>query len=331
METVIINVIILLTGFILLWKCADLLVSGAVGLAEYLGVSPIIIGLTVVSIGTSAPEVAASISASLKGAGDIALGNVYGSNIANLALVGGLTAVILPLEIKPLIIIKREIPIMVLVALLLLPVIFDGNIRRLEAVFLLIVFAGLLFGIILIAKRQRSRKPDVAEQTSQALLSEVEKVPHSLKKCLLFILLGLGGIAFGADISVRSAVLLGETAGFSQAVIGLTIIALGTSLPELATSLVAALREQQDISIGNLVGSNVFNTLLVTGAAGVITPFHLNPRLAGTDYWIMVTVSVVFALVVGVGVRKITRTGGVILLCCYVGYMVYLLVFTGTV
>jgi len=322
MESVIVNVIILLIGLTLLWKCADLLVSGAVGLAEYLSVSPIIIGLTIVSIGTSAPEIAASVTASLKGASDIALGNVYGSNIANLALVGGVVAVILPLEIKPLIIIKREIPIMVAVALLLLPVIFDAELQRFEAVFLLVVFACLLFGIILMAKNERRRKPAIAAQTSRELLSEIEKVPHSLKKCILFICLGLAGIVFGADISVRSAVRLGELVGLSQAVIGLTIIALGTSLPELATSLVAALRQQQDISIGNLVGSNVFNTLLVTGAAGTIKPFHLNPRLAGTDYWIMVGVSVVFALVVGAGAKKITRTGGVILLCCYVGYMV---------
>jgi cation:H+ antiporter len=331
METILINIIILLIGLVLLWKCADLLVSGAVGLAEYLGVSPIIISLTVVSIGTSAPEIAASVSASLKNAGDIAIGNVYGSNIANLAFVGGLTAIILPIRIKPLIIIKREIPIMVLVALLLLPVIFDGYLGQMESAFLLIVFAGLLSGIVIMAQKQRSRKPEIAKQTSEQLLSKVNKVPQSIKKCVLFILFGLAGITIGADISVRSATTLGEMAGLSQAVIGLTIIALGTSLPELATSLVAAMRQQEDISIGNLVGSNVFNTLLVTGTAGIITPFQLNPRLAGTDYWIMLTVSVVFALAVGIGVKKITRTGGVILLSCYLGYMVYLLVFTAKI
>ncbi len=299
----------------LLWKCAGLLVTGAVGLAQQLGVSPLIIGLTIVAMGTSAPEVAASIAAAVRGAGDVAIGNVYGSNIANLALVGGVCALIRPIRIQ-LRTLRREVPVMLLVALLLWPVLVDKDLLRPEGFVLLAIFAGLILLTIYAARKQP------AEQQSEAAA-----VKRDTKRSVLFIVIGLAGLALGADIVVRGAVSIGKQIGLSEAVIGLTIIAIGTSLPELATCVAAALRGQHDISIGNLVGSNVFNTLLVVGTAGVIRPFEeIAPRLAaGIDYWIMIVVSVVFAFVAIIGRRIIGRVAGALLLCGYAGYMVYVL------
>ena len=307
--------LLLAGGLVLLWKCAGLLVTGAVGLAQQLGVSPLIIGLTIVAMGTSAPEVAASIAAAVRGAGDVAIGNVYGSNIANLALVGGVCALIRPIRIQ-LRTLRREVPVMLLVALLLWPVLVDKDLLRPEGFVLLAIFAGLILLTIYAARKQP------AEQQSEAAA-----VKRDTKRSVLFIVIGLAGLALGADMVVRGAVFIGEQIGLSEAVIGLTIIAIGTSLPELATCVAAALRGQHDISIGNLVGSNVFNTLLVVGTAGVIRPFEeIAPRLAaGIDYWIMIVVSVAFAFVAIIGRRIIGRVAGALLLCGDVGYMVYVL------
>jgi len=150
-----------------------------------------------------------------------------------------------------------------------------------------------------------------------------------LVKNLVFCGIGLAGLAIGAELSVRGAVVIGRQVGLSDAVIGLTIIAIGTSLPELATSVVAAVRGQQDISIGNLVGSNIFNTLLVTGVAGTVRPFGVTARLVGLDYWIMIAVTIGFALIATLGRRRIGRPGGAILLSCYVAYVAYLLAYSG--
>lgn len=302
----------LIGGLVILWKCAEVLVSGAVGLAHRLGISPLVIGLTVVAMGTSAPEVAASIAAAVRNAGDIAIGNVYGSNIANLALVGGLCALIRPIRVQ-LRTLQREIPVMILAALLLWPVLHNLYLSRPEGTALLAVFAALILLTVYSARREHK---SIRAQEHKGI---------GVTKGLLFVIIGLAGLALGADMAVRGAVFVGERIGLSQAVIGLTIIAVGTSLPELATSLVAIVKGQHDISIGNLVGSNVFNTLLVVGTAGTIRPFAIVQRLAGVDYWVMILVSAAFASVAIIGRRVIGRAGGVFLLCAYIGYMVYLL------
>lgn len=299
----------------ILWKCAELLVAGAVGLAQRTGVSPLVIGLTVVAMGTSAPEVAASIAAALRGAGDVSIGNVYGSNIANLALVGGLCALIRPMKV-PRQTLQREIPVMILTALLLWPILHNLHLSRPEGIILLSLFAALILLTVYLARREH-KSIEVPEQKF-----------ISVTKGLLFVAAGLIGLALGADMAVRGAVFVGERIGLSQAVIGLTIIAIGTSLPELATSLVAIIKGEQDISIGNLVGSNIFNTLLVVGTAGTVRPFAIGQRLAGIDYWVMILISVGFASVIIIGRRVIGRAGGAFLLCAYIGYMIYLLVYT---
>ncbi len=313
--------VLLVGGLVVLWKSADLLVDGAVGLARQLGISPLVIGLTVVAMGTSAPEVAASIAAAVRNAGDVAIGNVFGSNIANLALVGGLSAIICPIHIK-LRMLRREIPVMLLVALLLWPVLQNLYLSRAEGIGLLTVFAALILLTVYLAKKD-SRNQSAPEQKADALA-------RPLKVCVVFVVLGLAGLTIGADMTVRGGVFIGRRIGLSNAVIGLTIIAIGTSLPELVTCVVAAFKGHNDISIGNLVGSNVFNTLLVTGTAGLIRPFALAQRLAGLDYWIMIIVSAAFIVMAMIG-RRISRIDGVVLLCGYVAYMVYLLGFTAAI
>jgi cation:H+ antiporter len=308
--------VLLVAGLVILWKSADVLVSGAVGLAKKFRVSPLVIGLTVVAMGTSAPEVAASIAAALRNSPDIALGNVYGSNIANLALVGGLCAIISPISIR-MSTLKREMPVMLGVGLLLLPILNNSFLSRFESIVLLCTFVGLMALTVYYARK----KPEtfVAETDSN---NTKEK---SLLINFVFVAIGLAGLAFGAEITVKGAVVIGAKAGLSNAVIGLTIVAMGTSLPELVTCLVATFKGHDDISIGNLVGSNIFNTLLVTGTAGVIKPFEVVGRLKGFDYWVMISVCAGFILL-GIIQKKISRTGGAILLACYVIYIGYLFI-----
>jgi len=315
------------TGLVFLLKGADFLVDGAVGLAERLRVRPLVIGLTIVAMGTSAPEVAASVTASLRGLGDIAVGNVYGSNIANLALVGGVCALIRPLGVQAGVR-HQEIPVMVVVALGLYPVLYNGFLGRLESGVLLGVFAALITFTIVGAKGGCGAKPLIEISPGEHL----QQPGHRKRLPLVFLLIGAGllGLALGAHLTVESAVFLGKRLGLSDAVIGLTIIAVGTSLPELMTSTVAAFKGHDDLSIGNLVGSNVFNTLLVIGTAGVIRPFAVSARLVGTDYWIMAGVCTVFMLIVLIQ-KRISRGAGVFLLCVYLAYMAYLFVYTPAV
>jgi cation:H+ antiporter len=312
-------ILFLVGGLIALWKCAELLVAGAVGLAKRLGISPLVIGLTVVAMGTSSPEIAASIAAAIRGAGDIAIGNVFGSNIANLALIGGLCALIRPINLGKRIL-QREIPAMFLSALLLLPVLFNLYLSRPEGAGLLVIFAILIILTVRMARKEAIEVSNDKSNTQYAI--------RNTKKDVLFTAIGLLGLALGAEMTVRGAVFIGGEFGLSQAVIGLTIIAIGTSLPELATSLAASIKGEQDISIGNLVGSNIFNTLLVVGTAGTIRPFTLSGRLVGLDYWVMIAVTAVFIIMALFG-KRISRKDGAILLLGYVAYISYLLVYNG--
>jgi cation:H+ antiporter len=315
-------VIFLIGGLAILWKSAELLVSGAVGLAQRLGVSPLVIGLTIVAMGTSAPEVAASIAGVLQktNGGDLAVGNVFGSNIANLALVGGLIALIRPLEVQRLTL-RREVPVMLAVALLLWPFLHNSHLARPEAAILLVVFVTLILLITLIARKEAQQAKLIKSSLEAATKYEVT----SAKKSVIFVVLGLVGLALGAKMTVEGAIFIGRQIGLSEGVIALTVIALGTSLPELVTCVVAAVKGEHDISVGNLVGSNIFNTLLVTGTAGVVRPFDISARFAGgVDYWIMIIVCAGFAGLIIIGKRVVGRIAGVILLSGYFVYIIYL-------
>lgn len=315
--------LMLLLGFFLLCKGADWLVDGAVALASALGVSTLVIGLTVVSMGTSAPEVAASIVASLKGEGSVAMGNVFGSNIANLFLIGGCTAIVRPIIVR-LRVLRFEIPVMILTGLFLLPIIFNRHVSRIESLALVAVFAILLMITVLFAKRETVKGRD-------DLVADLDHEPGEkivVKKLPVFpsvflILIGLLGLVIGARMTIEGAVYVGEFMGLSKAAIGLTIIAFGTSLPELITCIIAALKGHDDISVGNLVGSNIFNTLLVVGAAGLANPFTVETNLVNFDFPVMMAVSIGF-LVVGYAGRKISRSDGVLMLVLYVMYIMYL-------
>jgi len=318
-------VLLLVVGLLILWKAANMLVSGAVSLADRLGIRPIVIGLTVVAMGTSAPEVAASIAAAVRNAGDIAVGNVYGSNIANLALVAGLIALIRPLAVRKSTM-KREIPAMILIALLLWPILADLSLARTEALLLLAIFVTFTTVTVVTARKKPSFKPEAAPKPE--IIHPPTYRRRSMKVCVALTVTGLAGLALGADLTVRGAVRIGDAIGLSQAVIGLTIIAVGTSLPELVTCVAASLRREDDISVGNLVGSNIFNTLLVIGTAGTVRPFTIGARLAAADYWIMVGASIAFALLIVAGKRKLGRATGALLFLAYLAYLLYLFYFT---
>jgi len=310
----------LLAGLVLLWKCADYLVCGAVGIAERFGLSPFVIGLTIVAMGTSAPEVAASVAAVFtEGGGDIAIGNVCGSNIANLALVAGVVALIRPMRIqRPTL--WREIPIMISVVLLLGWAVWNGTVGRLESLLLLGVFGGFLLWTVKLGRASR-KVCEPVESTACISCSP----PASLVPSIRLVMLGLIGLAVGARMAVYGATVLGRAIGLSEAVIGLTIVSIGTSLPELITCVVAAVKKHDDISVGNLVGSNIFNTLLVTGVSGLSRPFSVSARFSGgIDYWVMVGVSLVFAGLSWIGRGRIGRFPGMLLLSLYVGYLAYL-------
>jgi len=322
-------IIFLVAGLAILLKGADWLVDGAVALAERFGVSPLVIGLTIVAMGTSAPEVATSITAAARGLGNIAISNVYGSNIANLALVGGLCALIRPIGVQ-LRTIKREMPAMLLVVLLLWPVLANLNLGRSEGLGLLVLFALLLMFTVYLGMQEAKNRPAEVDQIHEQIHDKKPHVEKSLKICVLLIVVGLAGLALGADLAIKGGVCIGEKAGLSESVIGLTIIAIGTSLPELMTCVVAALKGHDDISVGTLVGSNIFNALLAVGCAGVIKPFDVNPRLIGVDYWVMVAVSTVFVLMAVTG-KLINRLEGLILTCAYTAYLGYLLIFTRSI
>lgn len=314
--------LLLPVSFYILIKGADFLVDGAVAISTRFGISPLIVGLTVVAMGTSAPEVATSMTAALQGSGDKAIGNVFGSNIANLALVGGFCAILSPINVK-ITMLKRELPIMLIVSLLLWPIIYNLEFARLECIFLLVIFTAVIATMVYFAIKDSKSDPQetklIEKEVQAATTVKLKTIPRSL----LYILLGLIGLKFGADLTVKSSSFIGAEIGLSDAVIGSTFLAIGTSLPELMTGIIAARKGHDDLSLGNIVGSNIFNTLLVIGAAGTVKPFEVSARFNGADYWIMIGVTVLF-LAIATIYKSIGKKSGILLLSIYAAYMVYL-------
>jgi cation:H+ antiporter len=319
-------ILILPIGLAILIKGADWLVDGAVAIAKQLGMSPLIIGLTIVAMGTSAPEVAASVKAALGNSPGIAVGNVYGSNIANLALVGGLCAIIRPISVSRAAL-RRDIPLMLGAALLLYPLFsLDRTLGRGESILMLVLFAGVILFMIH-SERMRARKDTrVLEKTASNVEHAAPHQPKSIWLSLFVIFIGLICLAEGAGLTVSTA---------KDTAIGATIIAVCTSLPELITCLIAAIKGHDDLSVGNLVGhddlsvgnlvgSNIFNTLLVIGTAGLVKPFSIasSPELVGWDYWLMILVLILFSVIAFV-FRKIPKPAGILLFACYAGYIAY--------
>jgi len=322
----ILNIALFASGFLLLYYGANWLVKGSSSLARNLGLKPLVIGLTVVAFGTSAPELVVSVVSSIKDKSMIAVGNVVGSNICNIALVLGLAALIHPIKSHRSIF-HRDIPIMLGVSLYLLLISFNSKISRLEGASL---FAGIVlytcFNYFIAVKESRQTSNQKSVAFAHAV-DEIEYVPSKTRQ-MVWISAGIVGVVVGAEIFIDAAVAIMKIFGVSEKFIGLTIVALGTSLPELATSVVAAFRKEMDISIGNLVGSNVFNILSVLGAAALVRPIPIPGGFVESglffDYISMIFVSTLPWLMM----RKtsvVNRKNGVVLLACYVGYVAYLI------
>ncbi|MEA4863431.1 MAG: calcium/sodium antiporter [Victivallaceae bacterium] len=308
----IIALIQLAAGTVLLYFGAEWLVKGGSRLAASLHVSPLVIGLTLVAFATSAPELTVSCAAALKGQGDIAVGNVVGSNICNITLILGLSAVITPLTVRRQLL-KLDAPVMLIAAVLLATVCFFlGGVGRLVgAAFFLSL---LVYVVHMVTASRRAGKSD-DEKPPEAGLWYVS---------LLLAAMGLGGLVWGADLFVDGAVVCGRRAGLSEAVIGLTIVAVGTSLPELATSVVAAMRNERDIAVGNVIGSNIFNVLCIMGIAPMLAP--LRPTgITPLDWAVMLGVSVLIWIFMATG-KTINRLEGALLLAIFIGYTSYLVI-----
>jgi len=312
----------LLVGLVCLVAGAELLVRGAASIASRLGIAPVIIGLTVVAFGTSAPELAVSVSAGLSGDGEVAFGNVVGSNIVNILLILGGSAIIGGLAVSQRII-RLDIPLLIGASLLALVLSLDNEIGRFDGA---ILFAGIVTYTWWLIRVARNERADVLQEYDDAVDElEVEVVDKPLPVQLALVLVGLVVLVAGSQLLVGSATDIAEELGVSDLVIGLTVVAVGTSLPELATSLMAAIRGQRDIAVGNVVGSNLFNLMCVLGATGVVSPDAI-PVTTGSlqiDFPVMLAATVVLLPIVWRGFR-IERWEGFVFVAFYAVYVTFL-------
>ncbi len=311
---IIIQVLLLVVGFTMLIKGADWFVEGASKIADKLGIPQLIIGLTIVAMGTSAPEAAISISASLKGSADIAVGNVVGSNIMNVLVILGITSLIIPLAVQKSTI-KYEIPFVLIISVIFAAIgLTDNVVGRGDGLILWGLFIIYLSYLFRMAKK------------GQASIEEGEeaKENESILKMIALILVGCVLIVVGSNISVDAATRLAEIFGMSERLIGLTIVALGTSLPELVTSVTAGLKGKADIAVGNIVGSNIFNILFVIGTSALITPVAYQANFLVDSIVCIATVALLLVCVLNKD-NKLKRWGGIGMLLCYGAYFVYLI------
>ncbi len=311
--------VMLLVGFALLIKGADVFVSGAGSVAKKFNISNLIIGLTVVAFGTSAPELAVSTLASVSGQNAIAISNVVGSNIFNILVVLGVCAMIKPIKVKSNIL-KKEIPLSLGISVILLILLFDGfnftstdfGISRFDSLILLGLFASFMFYIIKSSKVQTEEETDVEE------IIEISTLKSSV-----FIVLGLAAIVYGGNLVVENATVIAQSWGVSETVIGLTIVAVGTSLPELVTSIIACRKGSSDMAIGNVIGSNIFNILFILGVSGTISPISVD--ILSVYDTIIVVIVTVLTYIVSRSNREISRVEGIGMVSLFVGYSVYIL------
>ena len=315
MPELLIIAILILGGLVLLFFGADWLVKGAVTMALHLGLSPLIVGLTVVALGTSLPEALVSVQASLDNQGGIALGNVIGSNILNIALILGLSALIQPLKVDSHLV-KADVPLLVGASFLLIVLLEDFHISRMEGALLLLGIVFYVFGNIMTVKRTSPEEDKI----------EGMEIPEDPSKNLLrhigLLVLGLIALAFGSSFLVSGAVDLARIWGLSEALIGLTIVSIGTGTPELATALMAAYRKTADIAIGNAVGSNLFNIMFVVGLAGLVAPMDAT-GIKSSDLYVMFGLTILLLPTVWTGL-VLDRKEGFLFLAIYVGYLYYL-------
>ena len=306
---ILIQVILLVVGFVMLVKGADWFVDGAAGIAAKFKIPQIVIGLTIVAMGTSAPEAAVSITAALKGNAGITIGNIVGSNILNVLIILGLSAVVTPLAVTKSTI-KVDIPVMIAITGILLWMGYDGTVTLLEGIILLLIFASYIGYLMYVAFKDRKQNTEEAEEIS-------------VLKALIWTVVGLVLIVWGSDVTVDAATKIAKILGLSERFIGLTIVALGTSLPELFTSVMAARKGNADIAIGNIVGSNIFNILFVVGLSALVIPV---PFLEGFRFDTMVSLAAaVFLFFCVLKNQKLNRWAGVLMLVSYAAYFAVIL------
>lgn len=315
--------ILLIIGFVLLIKGADFFVDGSSSVAKILKVPTIIIGLTVVAFGTSMPELSVSVTAALRGSNDLAVSNVLGSNIFNLLVVLGCCALVKPVAAKWSLL-KKEFPFSILITIILLLVDSDFSIMKIldgNQGFVLGRWAGLLFLILFVLYIYATVKSALRSRAEAKDMEEEEYKTMSPLKSGIYIVIGLIGIVWGGNLVVDGASNIALTFGWSQTFIGLTIVALGTSLPELVTSVVAARKGENDLAVGNVVGSNIFNILLILGVSSFITPITLDVT-AVYDTIILIIASIV-VYVSAISKREIQRKEGILFLVCYFAFFLY--------
>ncbi|HBC3500659.1 calcium/sodium antiporter [Vibrio parahaemolyticus] len=311
-------VALLIVGLVLLVWSADKLVFGSAAIARNVGISPLVIGMTILAMGSSAPEMMVSATAAWDGKTDTAVGNVLGSNIANIALILGITALIKPLSISSAVI-RRELPLMIAVTVLAGILLWNSHLGFYEGVLLFVLFGAFLFAMLQISRKE--------QKSGDAFLEDQEsEIPQGVSnpKAIMWVVIGLILLPLAASLLVDNAVIIAKHFGMSDLVIGLTIIAIGTSLPELAASLAGVLKGEDDMAVGNIIGSNVFNILAVMGLPGIINPSTLSEYAMGRDFWVMLGVSLLLAAMCLGKSRSINRLEGAILFTCFLGYQVYL-------
>lgn len=305
----------LILGLVTLVFAGDFLVRGAVGIAKKFQISTLVIGMTVISFGTSAPELLVCIDAAMGGHPEIAIGNVVGSNIANIALVLGISVLILPIVVDRNS--KRiDWPMMMFATLLFLLFSLDGEIQRYEGIILFTILA--IFTYLLIRNSRKATKKSNEENVAED--AEISQVKDKTPLSIFFLAVGLVGLYFGAEWLVYGATEIAMSFGMEERVIGVTVVAFGTSVPELITSAVAAYKGETDISIGNLIGSNIFNIMAVVGLTSIVTPIAVSQKSIQVDYWWMIGIALALFPMLIFG-KKVGRFKGLLLISSYITYI----------
>lgn len=313
--------LLLFVGLLLLVYGADRLVYGAAVLARSLGLPPFVIGITIVGFGTSLPELIVSVTAALNDQNDMAVGNVIGSNIANILLILGSAALIRPLTVHSAIL-RRELPLMLSVTLLCGVLLHDSYLSRADGMMLL--FAAVLCLVLILRMAQR----EGGDSLTREQLAELPQDDSSQMVAVLWLILGMIILPMAARMVVDNATVIARYFDVSELTIGLTILAIGTSLPELATAIVGTLKKEDDIALGNLIGSNIFNIAIVLGVPALLSPGALNPQVFQRDYWVMLAASVLLTALCLSKKRRIGQGAGALLCCAFIAYLTVLFFFS---
>ncbi len=306
--------LLLILGLATLVVTGDLLVRGAVGLSNRMGIPPLVIGLTVVAFGTSAPELVVSLSAAAEGAPGLSIGNVVGSNITNILFVLGVPALVCAINCSQTGL-RRSTTFMVAVSVLLIVLSFDGTISFVDGLILILLLAGYLVYNGIEATKARRKG-----QAIEDIVEEIDDAPSDTKKIVTYLIIGIIGLPLGGKLTTDSALDIASMMGVAESAVGLSIVALGTSLPEFAAGMAAALRRQSAVAIGNAVGSNIFNILSIIGITSLIIPLQVDENFLRFDYWVMLLVSAALLPIVYMH-RSIGRFEGIIMALLYIGYL----------